>query len=340
MNSSLSTSRQQQIGGCNRYTPKKEHQKTAGIIFLLCIVFFIFFYWLIPYCISVDTEQYRYFYDAIGYEDSWSGRFSLLQNSLGSSEPGYLVLVYLFSPLMSYDLFITIGNTILVLTTSLFFFKHLKLNALNISFLLCFLLSYYFIVLCTSADRLKIAMIFLLISYITEKGQLKLLFGMLACLSHVQLFFLLLPVIVNTLASKTYSRQKRLYFLLVALVVGFFFWNSFSEYVIGKIVAYQSSELNIDSFIKTLALLVLTFVFVRTDRKNIAIVSIPLLISALFLGGSRITIMAYFLFLGYHIIRLEKVNTICWVVTLYFLIQTPVFVGRILKYGSGYALSL
>ena len=104
-------------------------------VFFISLVIF-------PYFFSGDQEFYRNFYEGVS-ELPFTEAFSFYKSSLGTSEPGYFLLVYVFSSLMSKDLLFSILNFLLFQQIYSWFLKH---NVSRILFPLIYL-NFYLLVL-------------------------------------------------------------------------------------------------------------------------------------------------------------------------------------------------
>lgn len=306
-------------------------------VFLLTVIFYS---WIMPYVISGDTEYYRRFYTQIGDYNTWSARMSFSLTQIGSGEPVYMFLCYLCSKYISYEWFITLANAVLAVLISIVCTRG-GVTRKGVFFLMLLLSSYYLIVLGTSSDRLKFAMIFLLTGYLWSSNCGSIVCFVVSCLTQVQVILLVFPIILFKYFSAKISFKyfKRVFlFSVLFVLIAIALWKLLSVYVLTKMDVYVSEGLNVSAFSKMLLFFLLT-IAISHDRNLVILSFLPLLFAALILSVDRVVILGYFFYLAYQISVRRKFTIPAWIITSYFVVQSVSFVGNILKYGNGFLTS-
>lgn len=149
---------------------------SASIVFLLSI-----------YLLSVyhdgDLYFYRKFYDLLGGLP-YSEVFYAQSFNTGSGEPIYGTLMWLAAQTgIDHDYFVATLNTILAYLIIKFLISN---NSNYIFILLCFT-NYYFFVLLTGAERLKVGFILMMIALSVKNSSLKYAVSLLTPLAHTQM---------------------------------------------------------------------------------------------------------------------------------------------------------
>ena len=139
---------------------------------------------LFPYFTGGDQVHYRLFYDGV-VGRSPAEAFSFYSDTLGSSEPGYFFLIYFFSGFVSKDILLSLINFLF----TYFIFLWLLTNRVRFYIFPLLLLNFYFLVLLFSAERLKLSLLFFLMSYFSVGVIRYVLFGF-SLFSHAQVLML------------------------------------------------------------------------------------------------------------------------------------------------------
>lgn len=217
------------------------------------------------------------------------------------TEPLSFLLFYTFSNLgFSYSTFIYILDFFLIFLLFSFYIKS------RINYLLSFFFissNFYFIVLSIGVHRLKIAMIFFLIVLLINNRFMKKLFSLLSLLSHFQILIFYLLDIFSNFISRIISLK-----ISFRVVFGFIFLLIFtlilSQFTLLFSKFISRIDLHYFDLIKSL-ILVTFFIFmfnIKVKKELIYLFSLTFLV--LLIGGFRVNIMIYFIF----IIILAKVN--------------------------------
>lgn len=310
-------------------------QKVHFYATIYAFLAFIFSMYISPFYTKGDQYYYIKFYEEcfIPGEDQWF----CFTNTTGSAEPVYFLLTKIAQEFISKDLYISIANAILVFLISLLVLRNYKVVWHRHLFLWLIFLNYYLIVLFFSAERLKFALIFILIAIIVSKTKAKIIFYLTALFTHVQTILLLTPYLTKIFIKSQLSLFKKILIFFATSLVGLGVFLSLRTHIESKFLAYTSTgedSSNLMGVLKTLIFVVLASI--TTKKIDPLIAGLPLVIASFILGGERISVLAFFLYLGYVIYYKRKMDIIMFIVMFYFVFTGYKFLNNILIYGTGY----
>lgn len=310
---------------------------------VICTVFvFLLSYVLLQYYVSGDQAYYHSFYEAIpeyGFKDG----FIYYTSALGSMEPMYYVLTYFFSGLVDKDILMSFIN-------SLFYLLLIRLLVRNkVSFpIICLLLfNFYLMVLLFAAERLKVAIFFMLFA-LSFSGSLRYWFLGLSLISHVQVVFLIAGKLIASFVdyAKPLLNGKLKYGAIStfgAAIIVFLVMYLLRDHIFSKFEAYSSLGESGGSYsggfsamLKPLIFLLFSLYYARQKKLEVFSMHFPLLVAAFLIGEERIVIFSYFVFMYYalQVNRGENLGVI--VFSFYFLVKGIYFIGKIYTYGNGF----
>lgn len=305
-------------------------------IITLCV--FVLSLTISPYYIYGDQFHYREAYSGIvdlNLKDAY--KFYVFNTS------GKEVIPFFLSWLASNqdldkDIFIAFSNAALAFF-SILLMRKLKVSIWIIAVLL--LTNYYFYVLYFAAERLKFGFIFFLLSILYMRHFY--IFSFLAILSHIQMIIFYASmsfssffeeIIKKLIKGKVTKRGIGILFLsfLIIFIVYFTMWghlqSKFQTY-------YDIANHNITDLIKVFLLYIMTWWYSR-NRYESTLIFIPLFISVFLVGGERINVMAYFIFLYYALPIKKGFNMGILSTLVYFMYAGFNFMINIIEYGVGY----
>jgi hypothetical protein len=305
--------------------------------FLIIIIIFIFSLIISKHYTQGDQLNYIHFYNQLREDrPTILSAFKQYFMMLGSQEPGYFFIVYICSYFINKNILMSILNTCI----SIIIINWLEKN--NVSKLIYILIftNFYLLVLFFSAERLKIAIFFILLSFLTSGVKYAFLSG-LAFITQVQSILLLLCNLlwkesdsIKIFFKKLIIKKKiytKIYLLLLIIFLSFIL----RKHIIHKLNAYKNIWGGIFSVIKPLALLVLTLIYAR-DKISAFISHIPLIIASFFLGEQRIVLFSYFVFMFYALKIKRGANIGVFIVSLYFSLKGILFLRSIFLWGNGF----
>lgn len=318
-------------------TIKKFNSKSSIFLFITVIHVTLISLYFLPYYVNGDQYHYRALYFGLNGL-SLSDGFLFYKNAVSSEEPIYFFISWLLSNWgIDKDIFITISNIVL----AIFSYKtFLKLGAKPyISYLVvCF--NFYFLVFYFSAERLKFALIFLFIFYVLKR--LKLLYVALSILSHSQVLIVYISMLAPKIKLFLFDvfirfRAKYIYLWAIPLfVVGVVaILAVLGNHISSKVDAYYSESNTAVELIKMLAFFALSFLYSKNKADTIY-AFVPLLVFVFLLGGERVNVIGYFVFLYFSLHYRGGLNFGVIVANLYFIFMGYEFLTNILSYGNGF----
>lgn len=289
-----------------------------------------------PYYTDGDQLHYRRVYDEISSFKLFEA-YTYYRSSLDSSELVHFLITYFASPILSKDFLVSLFNAALA-------YAAIQLSrTLGASAFIAALIpltNYYFFVMYFSAERLKFAMIFLLLGMCCiNKYRSFYFYSILAVLSHTQTLIIyasmLLRLFFHNLLHLFKTGRFPIYLLFLPLLVVVILAVNF-EQITSKFVAYYQErswlELSRNLIFMMLAL------FVSKNKVNTIVLFVPILVATMLVGGDRVNMLGYFLFLYFALQYQRGLNLFSIVTALYFAIKTIVFVTDIITTGTGFPL--
>lgn len=291
----------------------------------------------LPLYVNDDQYLYRLFYESL--EDlSLEDGYLSYQTIVGASEPLYFILVFLFNSLFKKDMLFTVVNCIFGYQLAALICRYKK------EYLLLFAATnFYIVALLFSHERLKLAVLFMLIA--DNLGSTK--YYYLGIASHFQIIILsgssALLKIINSKKNFIYNILNYKFFILIFFsFIGFFY---FKESIQEKFIYYyQSAESDYYgkaiSIIKVIIFMVVGYSY--TNNKNIIIIPNLIIIFSIFLiGGDRLVIFSYgcmmYCYLNYFNNSQErKIPYLIILINLYMSFKGIYFLNNIIDHGHGF----
>ena len=306
---------------------------TLFSIFIVILVFFMSL-WLLEYYLLGDQVHYIATYEALSDMSLVEG-YQYYNNALSSKEFIHFILSWLLSGYVSKNLFIGISNALLAYFAAKLLIKW-KVSLIVIFFIV--ILNFYFIVLYTGAERLKFGILFVLISFYYFDNKKKfILFSILAILAHTQTVIIYGSMIVyffikQILSTIEFKKMKKSIFYLIFLFV--IILALVYEQLITKFFAYFSIN-SFSELFQWLVLFCFSLIYSRNKSQTIIIFLVFGLVTLL-VGGSRVNMMTYFVFLFYGLQYRQGLNIGVLTTTAYLFFKSIPFVYSIYIYGDGF----
>lgn len=316
----------------------KVQKSTLYPVLYALLAFFISLY-ISPYYILGDQAHYRGLYTNCFFESMpLDSQFLCYSQSIGSSEPVYFYLVKFAQLYLSKDLFITIANTLMVYLIARITFREYAVVWHRNLFMFFILTNYYIIVLMFAAERLKFAFIFLLLAALASKKVLKAIFIMLTILSHTQMMILICSFLMKNIFYIKMALFKKIMLLfsgVVGLLSALFILQ---DHIMGKYESISDVEhaTDIGFFAVIKSSIFIIFAAISTRKIDPLIFGSPLILSAYFLGSSRIVIMVFLLYIVYVISIKKKMDALMLISLVFCSYKSFGFIYNIIQNGSGY----
>lgn len=310
-------------------------QRKSFYALIYAALAFAFSMYIAPLYTEGDQVHYSKFYKECFLQgtDQWF----CYRNTLDSSEPVYFYLSKIAHLFLEKATFISIFNALFVYTITLIVFNFYKNVWHRHIFIWFIFLNYYIYVLFFAAERLKFGFIIICLALLfTRKKRFLLIF--LSVLAHTQMIFIITPYFTNLIFKNKLSKLKKIGIISIGSMAVFGLFSILRSQIEAKILAYtvlDSSGLSLMGVIKTAVFVVLA---AASTRKYDPLISgIPLLVASVIFGGERISILAFFMYLGYVIYYNRKMDIPMIIVMLYFVYSGYNFLTNIINYGTGYA---
>lgn len=277
--------------------------------------FFISFYLFGLYS-KGDSARYTYFYNSL-HDYSFIDGYSFYETSLGASEPIYYVMIFFFNEIVNKTIFFSFLNAFFGFILS----KRLLKIGMHPILLILIAFNFYFLVLLIPAERLKVSIIFLLLSVSDLGLRYRITSLILSLLSHFQTFILIAARFKDTIKklylSLRFGNIKNIFkivlLFLILLSVPYYFRDDIGE----KLAAYND-EGGIKALVKPFFFLILNLFYVSRDKFEIWIIHLPIMIAAFFIGDSRLVIFSFGIFLYYALQYKRGINFGTLISLLYF----------------------
>jgi hypothetical protein len=304
---------------------------TTKIIFnsILNLLFLVISYILVQAYVAGDQLSYRAYYDAIGQFDFFDALLAA-KAYIDAIEPLTIFLLWVGSTLdIDKDFYITLFNFILFLL----FGEYLKSH--NCSFIVRSLIysNFYFLVLLTSAERLKFFYILILLLYTYRISKIG-LWIILLPLTHLQaILYLPSLYLINIREYSFYLFDVRKVFvqtIFISILIYFIIANF--EHFTHKFNSYSNES--IFEITQFFAILSLVIIILKKWRPILAL--IPLFPMILIVGSSRMNMILFTIFCHLIIINGKSNNPLFIISLVYLSVKSVFFVNNIFVYGNGF----
>lgn len=304
-------------------------------IALIPISYILSFY-LLSYYTDGDQIYYHYLYEAL-YGSNIQDATALSISHTGGIEPLTAFILWIGANLdIEKNIYISILNVILIVCL----FLVARKNHVKMPMIFLLLTNFYVVVLLSSAERLKIAYIFLIIAMLFV-GKVRLF--LLACspFAHLQSAVLLAGVvfayIYGFIKSLIFNFHvtKRLILPLIGLaiasaIIGYFLFKGVSN----KFESY--SEFGSLRELINILILMLIAIYVSRKRLRMFLLLIPLIMAIMIIGGTRVNMIAFTLVI-YSLMEERRLNhPLVYLLMVYFSFKTIGYIERVFTTGQGF----
>lgn len=299
----------------------------AGLVFSLSIL-------ILPFCIAGDQAGYREVYDSLRYLNIKEG-FLFYSAKLDSLEFVHFFLTWLASRVVGKDLFIAFSNAILAYVAMSLFQKWKA--SIIIAFLII-LTNYYFFAVYFTAERLKFGFIFLFLSMIyIDQIKRSYKFAVLALISHVQVAIVYVSLLFNFFVKQLLKLFRTAKISKAVLLIPLVFIPLFliKDQILAKFQFYYKDTRALIELVRILLFFLLAFWY-SMKKKETLIIFIPIFIAVFLVGGDRVNIFGYFVFLYYGLQIRRGWNFGVLATSLYFTYSSIGFLINVFQRGDGF----
>lgn len=285
--------------------------------------------------INGDQGHYRAVYDGLKGLNLIEG-FIFYTSNLDSKELLHFIFSWFASNLnFDKDYFYSFINGLIAYFMIRLFGIHKVSLIVAISVVLT---NFYFLVLYFAAERLKIAFLFAILSLIYYKnGKHFLIYTFLSILSHIQVLIaygsILFARLLTSIVDKSKWTVANLLYLFLAIIPLYLM----SDQIYSKYLTYSdfTSENITADIIRITAFYVMTLWYSR-NRIFVTMIFAPIYLIVFFIGGSRVNMIGYLVFLYYASNINHGLNFGMLITGLYFAFKSIDFVSSIYTFGEAF----
>jgi hypothetical protein len=303
------------------------------------------FYYIMFYTLSIYFLEFYSDGDLIDYDGAYEALYNqallpsglIYRGLIGSYEPIHFFFTWISSNLdIPREHFLAFWNANLA---TLFLRVGSNLNASRIVLVLLLFTNLYFLALYTELERLKFAFVFFFASLLcVRSNKLQIFFSILCLLSHLQFLvvyagILLLHIeqdIRRLLQTGCIRKVLVWYVALIPIIV-----LPLSGHL-GAKLAYYYDGIYFLHLIKVAPFVFLIWYYSR-DIVKTTLLMLPVLAAIALVGGDRLIIFAYFIFLFFASQRSSGLNVGVLITSLYFSYTGLDFILNVFTTGRGYA---
>lgn len=277
----------------------KVYLKQVTSLSVYCLSVFVFSLLFSGNFYGGDQTYYRLFYKGVS-EIGITGVLPYSQMILSTTEPVYPYLVYLAVKTgLGKDLFVAFSNAILVALCLLFLKR--RSCPVHLAFF-SILFSFYFLQLFFEVERLKFALIFVILSFLLKHPFLAALSSCFAILTHVQVAVIYVAVLfayymvpfLTTVIFDFRANKKEFSLILVFTLILTVCVVVMVDHIVGKLEHY-AFFFRLNDFLKSVIMFFFVSFFIsKTEIRNYALVSAPIIFSISFMSSDRLLVLLYF----------------------------------------------
>lgn len=283
-----------------------------------------------------DQVYYHIFYERIAGISFWDVGL-VAKNEINSSEPLTWFILWLGSNLgIDKNVWISFLNVFLM--TGLFALLMRHKAPWYVIFLI--FTNFYFLVLITSAERLKISYILIIFGFLMLSRK-RYFFLFLTPLTHLQAVIFLAGLILASMNEQTrrlihnFKLNKRLLSQAVLLAVIaspliFLLKNG----IISKLSIYANS-FDIGAFANIIVLLLVATI-ATTNKLRMMLAMLPMFFAIAMVGADRVNMVAVTLALGILMFEQRLKHPLVLLLLLYFSFKSIPFISNVYAYGDGF----
>ena len=307
----------------------RNNSKDTLLLFFLIIVSYNFSYYLLLHYTEGDQVHYQALYRDLYGVDLYD-IIKLSSKYVGSNEPVSAFILWVGANLdIEKNVYVSILNVILIVSLFLFIRKH------NIKLLMAcfFITNFYIIVLMTSAERLKISYMFLIMSMLSETRTRFFLLSLVP-FSHFQNIILILIYILSDFFDKRVKKTKYIHILLI-LSITLLVIVTFRETIISKLYLYLIDSVNLFNFLNIFIFSVVIF-YLAVRKRMVLFVALQLFVLIALIGQNRVNMIGVTVML-FILIKDKKIeHPLIYVIMAYFSLKSFYYIANIIKYGNGF----
>jgi len=300
---------------------------------------FLFSMYLSPYYIYEDQLTYRDVYEVVKNKD-FIDALILYRKHIISTELGHFFIIWLAADYIPKDIFMSAINA------GIAYLGAYSLHRIGahqlVSFVVIFF-GYYSWALFLSAERLKVAVFFLLVAFFLQlNGKTKGAWFsyIFSIITHLQSSILIALMILKRYSGeylrmifKLKVSRRTLGASVVAVFLAVVIFVVFNSHLLSKISAYHAN-FGLTEYLRLLAFFVLTVFYSKRDFAAVIVMFSLLFFMVFLVGGMRINIIAYFVFLYYCVKTNRGLNVGFFVTSAYYFLGMIEYISNVIQCGS------
>lgn len=308
--------------------------------FIFLAVFMIANILILPSYVTGDRANYQEYYETI-IGLSLSDSFVELILILSAFEPIFFIISWFSAQIgfnyIVFSILLNLGLALAIIRV----LERAKVSPVHLALILFG--NFYFTVLFTELERLKLGFLFLFLAKATNESRYKYTFSILSILSHFQIGILIFALNFEKIFKKVYRFGLSLKFNTNQLVLGtislsvllfVYLQTNFGSYIFYKLSAY-SNNYSILGILKYFSF-GLTLIIASTNRKSAIYIVTSLFPFMMMLGEQRINIFLAIL-ITYEIVKNNKSGIfIRFAITIFFLLKSMSFWINFIEKGRGF----
>ncbi len=314
---------------------------------LICLTsgFLVFLISLIISRLYTKGDQYGYSnaYSAVsglGFGDKWPAIQTVYQSWISSTELTHLLVSLIGGGLaIEKNLLMSLFNGVLAAYTVRSFLSWGASVWIATGLVLT---NYYFYILYFSAERLKFAALFMVLALLCARKSLCLAASsLISIFSHFSVALIYCGIMLSGLPEKLAKCNRMGYWelvlpLAVPLLIGVLEW----DYLDWKFTQYlQLNGANsVYEFLPVTLLLMFSCLYAKRSWEPL-LAFLPILVGVALLGGSRLNMLGFFIFLYFGIQASAGLNAGVIGMMVYFFYKAVMFVKAISTHGQGFVVS-
>ncbi len=315
----------------------RERDQLPAIAAGLCI--FVGSIFFAPFYTDGDQRIYQRAYQVVEGLD-WANAYYLYARTITGGEYSHFFVIWIASTLATEKYVVMALANSMLAAYSIALLRRWGASLYIALFVVLF--NYYWYILYFPAERLKIGILFMVLSLLSISKRLAFAgFSALALLAHHSLIFLYggiwLMMAASYFRNSEISLRNRLALLggsgamiVLVLLLG-------RIHIEAKLPTYLAvhNVSNVWALGPALILVVVSCIYSKKIAEPV-LLYLPTILGIAFLGGSRLNMLAYFMFL-YHCLRVRKGFNIGVVATsIYCCYKSIGFVSNVIEYGHGF----
>jgi len=328
------------------FYPKLKFSLRTLTIFSLSFSVFLLSLFFAPFYYGGDQIRYLHIYNDLSGRHLFES-LDIYYSDIGSKELIHYLIVWIASNLsLGKNFVMAIANSILAYLI-MRLFLHWRVS-IYVSVAVIFT-NFYVLTLYFSAERLKFAFIFTILSLLysyRRQTKLSFLFALTSVLAHSQQILIYASLVFSSFMLglsallKTGMLNLKLLLSLIIIIISalaVFYFNS--DHILYKLDYYSNNfgleKNSLTGLWKPLLFLLLTLQYTK-ERLRVIYIYILLLLSAVIIGPERVTMIAYLFFMFYALQYNRGLNVGVILTSFYFAVKSYYYILAILNSGQGY----